>query len=463
MLSAIDDLDPAATLARVESVVDRRRAVEIEDLQLIARWADLHGDDPRRGPGGRRKWCGEDRLVEIGGDGTPLVRELSLPELAIARGCHTLALRAAMADALDLRHRLPQVWKVFLAGRCDAWVARKVAAMSRRLDRFQVALVDAAVAEAIGGESPSRVFRIAEAKIIEADPAGHRARLEAELRKRYVGCSATDEFGLRVVLARVEAGDAVWINAVVDQVADALAARPDLTPDLPADATKDELRAVAFGWLAHPADVLDLLEQHQREPHSEPPAKQKPRRQRPQAVVFVHLHQAALEGCTAGVARVEDVGPMLLERLARLLGHSRIDLKPVIDLNTGASVNAYEHPESMKERSHLRNPGEVFPHASRMSRKVDHDHPNPYDENGPPGQTRDDNDAPLGRTHHRSKTHLRYRVKQTALDQYRWITPHGLVRRVDRTGTHRSDLGEACSEAVDDALERLAAENRLTS
>lgn len=58
--------------------------------------------------------------------------------------------------------------------------------------------------------------------------------------------------------------------------------------------------------------------------------------------------------------------------------------------------------------------------------------------------------------HHRAKTHLRYRVKQTALDQYRWITPHGLVRRVDRTGTHRSDLGEACAEEVEAALERIA-------
>jgi hypothetical protein len=39
----------------------------------------------------------------------------------------------------------------------------------------------------------------------------------------------------------------------------------------------------------------------------------------------------------------------------------------------------------------------------------------------------------------------------------------GHERRDDRTGTHRSDLDEACSEAVDDALTRIAAENRPTS
>ena len=60
----------------------------------------------------------------------------------------------------------------------------------------QAALVDAAVAEALAGESPGRVLRIAEAKIIEADPNAHRARLEAELRKRFVSCAPTDEHGL---------------------------------------------------------------------------------------------------------------------------------------------------------------------------------------------------------------------------------------------------------------------------
>jgi len=100
MYIAIDELDPQATLARAELVVRRRRASELEDLLLVAHWADLHADDPRHEPGGRRTWSGEDRLVEIGGDGTPLVRELSLPELAIARGCHALAARAAIADVL---------------------------------------------------------------------------------------------------------------------------------------------------------------------------------------------------------------------------------------------------------------------------------------------------------------------------------------------------------------------------
>ena len=115
-----------------------------------------------------------------------------------------------------------------------------------------VDLVDAAVAEAIGGEAPGRVLAICEAKVIEADAAAHAARVEAQRRRRYVGLSRIDEFGLRHVIARVDAGDAVWIDAMVDRVADLIADRHP-------DAGRDELRSIALGWLARPAEVLQLL------------------------------------------------------------------------------------------------------------------------------------------------------------------------------------------------------------
>ena len=101
---------------------------------------------------------------------------------------------------------------------------------------------------------------------------------------------------------------------------------------------------------------------------------------------------------------------MLLEELAQLLGHARVTLAPVIDLATSVSVNGYEHPETVKDRTRLRTVGDVFPHARTISRKIDMDHPDPYDPHGPPGQTGDHNAAPLGRRHHRAKTHLAYRA-----------------------------------------------------
>ena len=141
--------------------------------------------------------------------------------------------------------------------------------------------------------------------------------------------------------------------------------------------------------------------------------------------------QGAVEGSTGGVARVEGIGPLLLEQVRALLGHTNVALKPVVDLADRVSVNAYEHPETVKERVHLRTLGEVFPYGRATGRRVDMDHPVPYDPLGPPGQTGDDNAGPLSRTPHRAKTHLGYRVTQTGLTEYVWSTPHGLHRLVE--------------------------------
>jgi hypothetical protein len=467
MFTPLDELDATQVLLAAQSMAERRRAIEVEDLQLLARWADLHGADPRRAPGGRRRWDdGGDRLVLVGGEGTPMVQELSLCELATARQVHSLRLRSMLADVLDLRHRLPRTWAVTEELGCDVWVARKVASLSRKLSEDAVHLVDLAVADAIAGESPGRVLELAEAKIIEADRAGHAARVEAERRRRFVGLSRTNEHGLRHVIAKIEAGDALWIDAIVDRVADLLASRPDLRPDLPADlesVTRDELRAVAFGWLARPEDLAELL-RHPEAPVADGDEK-RVRPVRTKAVVYVHLHQAALEGAVGGVARVEDLGPMLHQQVTRLLGHANVEVTPVRDLADQTRVNAYEHPEAVKQRAHLINVNEVFPHATRVSRKVDADHPVPWDPHGPPGQTGDHNIAPLGRTHHRAKTHLAYRLRQLGPGDYVWTTPHGLHRRVDATGTHVLDDLEVnqllFGDALERALERIAAEQGI--
>lgn len=469
LAAPVDDLDPGAVLAAAEATVRQRRAAELRDLLLVARWADLHAWDPQQGPGGRRWAEGANTLVQVGGEGTPLVQDLCLVELAVARGVHHLAARAATADVLDLRHRLPRTWAVVEALGCEAWVARRVARTSRHLDSSCVGIVDTAVAEAIGGESPARVLELAAAKVIEADRAAHAARLAEQLRRRFVGLGRADEHGLRHVVARVEAGAAVWIDAMVDRVADALATRPDLVPDLPVDhdghltAGKDELRAVALGWLAHPEDVVALLtdttdeatEEDADEAGSEARRVEPRRRARGKGrvVVYLHLHQAALDG-NAAVIRAEGLGPLLLEQVKRLVGHHAVDLHPVIDLAETLRVTAYEHPESVKERVHLRTAGEVFPHATSTSRRLDFDHCTDYDPHGPPGQTGDHNTGPLGRTNHRAKTHLAHTVRQTSLTSWQWTTPHGLRRRVDTAGTHHPPP----ASALESRFARLCAE-----
>jgi hypothetical protein len=330
-------------------------------------------------------------------------------------------------------------------------VARKVASLTRRLDPEAARLVDAAVAEALG-QGVGRVLLITEAKVMEADSETARAERAAGLRRRYVAVTPTGPDGLRTVISPVDPADGVWLDASVDRVADALDARRDLIPDLPVDCTRDELRSVALGWLAHPEDVVALLagELEPRGRGSE----------RSHAVVHVHLHQDSLEAAD-GVARVEELGPVLVEELAGLLGHARIKLAPVIDLASTTSVNGYQHPERVKARTHLRCVGEVFPHATSTSRRVDLDHPEPFDPHGPPGQTGDLNAAPLARRHHRAKTHLSYTNRQLGLGRYLWRTPHGLDRLVDATGTHLLDTAQALELAdpgwLDRAFDRIEA------
>ena len=69
----VSDLDASATLAAIEGALVVRRRAEARDLALAAHWADLHAADPTLGPGGRRAWNGQDRLVDFGGEGTPMV------------------------------------------------------------------------------------------------------------------------------------------------------------------------------------------------------------------------------------------------------------------------------------------------------------------------------------------------------------------------------------------------------
>ena len=408
----VRDLDAAATLAAARDSMRGRRQAEVHDLLVVAHWADLHSAPAPEDPDAPT--YARERMIQPGGDGTPSMREFALAELAWAKEVHHATLRSQVADILDLRHRLPRTFHVVTELGCEPWVARKVATITRHLDRDRVGLVDRAVAKAIAVESPAVVLELARAKTIEADPAHEAERLDVERRRRYVALSRADASGFRNVIARVTDGDAVWIDAMVDRVADILA----LTHGH--DHNRDELRSLAMGWLARPADLLKLLVTHSVPDGAEDSAPVwapahtaqtvahlaglTPRQLaafRPRAVVHVHLTDEALRS-RSGVARVEDLGPQLVVRLAELLGHADVRLQPVRDLNARIRVDQYEHPDGLKDHMWHLAGGDAFPFAPRASRAVvDHDHPTPYDTDGPPGQTGSHNSAPLRRTHHR--------------------------------------------------------------
>ena len=467
MIDDLHDLDAAGLLARASEAVQARRQAEVHDLEVLAQWAAVHSSDPTSGPDGAAARRLGNVLVQVGGDGTPGVQDFCLGEIALARGTGVMASRNALADVLDLQHRLPLTWAVCRRGDCELWVARRVAKLSRHLDADKVGLVDSALSRMIATEAAGRVLEVAEAKIIEADPALHDEKVEAERRARFARLGRTDEYGLRMLIARLDAGDAVAVEATLCRVAEIIAPRhPEAIPD--------ELRALAFAWLARPAELFALLLEHTT-PDAEPdpeldldldlvdadPAPAPMSRAlafpadlldalrdvnltplAPKGMLHVHLHEAALHGTTDGVARVEGFGPVTLTRLTELLARVDLKIQPVKDLSSRVRYTAYEHPESLRDQVHLVTGGDYWPYATSTSRNVDLDHPTAYDHGAagrepPPAQTGPHNSGPLGRRHHRWKTHGGYRSRQCGEGRYVWLTPHGLGFLVDHTGTHR--------------------------
>ncbi len=432
----LGDLDAAATLGVAEREVAERRGLGVHRLQLLQHWADLHSDDPRARPGAVPLSRGGDRLIQLGGDGSRQLCWAARDRLEV------VALRNHAAG-LDLRtgSRVKEL-------KVEPWVGQKVAAMTRELSREQVAIVDAAVADA-ADESAGRMLAIAEARTIEADLEGYRARLAEDAKRTGLWVSrpkpgdlvdVEGEPDTRRMSAKLPAADVVEADANVDDVADALAPHCDLDGDNPP--TRAELRAQTFTLLVTaPHAAASLLDGLDAPASADEPAPTLRKKQRRPATILVHVTDRVLAGDNDGVTRVEAMGPMLLEQVADLVQHRNITLQPVIDLNLGQSVNGYEHPTAVKLRTRLRMVYDVFPHSSsRATGRLDHDHATPYDPGGPPGQTGDHNDAPLTRYHHRAKTHDGYDVRQLGLGAYRWVTPHGLARVVTPRGTRKIEV-----------------------
>jgi hypothetical protein len=464
MTDTLSELDATGLLAAASGAVRERRLAEVHDLEVLAQWAAVHSTDPTEGPDGAQARRLGDVLVQLGGEGTPGVQDFCLGEIALARGTGVTATANALADVLDLQHRLPATWAIVRSGEAEVFIARRVARLTRHLPADRVGVVDTAVARIIAHEAGGRVLAVTEGKIIEADPALHDERVEAEKARRYVTSGRTDEYGLRTVIARIKAGDAVWVEATVQRVADILAPTHS-------GVGADELRAIAFGYLARPADLFQLLLEHTDDtlPGTDPAQPDEPDRPRsratafpadlldalrsldltpltPKAVLHVHLHEAALIGADA-VARVEGLGPTSVSALCALLGRTRLTVRPVRDLSSRVRSTAYEHPESLKEQVYLTTGGDYWPFATSTSRQVDYDHPTPYDDTGPPDpkrpQTGSHNSGPLGRRHHRWKTHAGFRSRQCGQGRYVWLSPHGLAFIVDHRGTRRIDRHHA--------------------
>ena len=72
----------------------------------------------------------------------------------------------------------------------------------------------------------------------------------------------------------------------------------------------------------------------------------------------------------------------------------------------------------------------MFPGCQVDARSCDLDHIEPYNPNGPPGQTSPSRLAALCRRHHRAKTSGLWRYFRLPTGGYQWTGPGGLTGRV---------------------------------
>ncbi|MFT4286856.1 HNH endonuclease signature motif containing protein, partial [Nocardioides sp.] len=78
----------------------------------------------------------------------------------------------------------------------------------------------------------------------------------------------------------------------------------------------------------------------------------------------------------------------------------------------------------------------VFPYCQRTAEACDMDHGQKWRKDGPPGQNRASNIAPLCRQHHRIKTHSTgWTYYQLSPGEYLWTSPHGYRFHTTRHGT----------------------------
>lgn len=141
--------DATTTLSQVTAAHRQIREQECKLLELAGHWADLHHPDSQAPA--ERTLPGAEQARQLDGEGTPEVLEFCVAELAACLETGYGSARSLMADAVDLRHRHPELWRLIRTGGVPSWKARKVAQATRHLSRSSAMHVDAAVARVIAG------------------------------------------------------------------------------------------------------------------------------------------------------------------------------------------------------------------------------------------------------------------------------------------------------------------------
>jgi hypothetical protein len=412
-------------LGVLRASVDRGEALI---LQRAVDWADLHpATEPEDEACPRRP-----RLVlsdagefppAVQDYDVPPVRWTAIPELAARLGLSTAAGQSMILEGLEIRHRLPRLWRAVQAGKVQVWRSRRIAQMTLGEHADVAGWVDEQITPVAQRVGVTTIDRLIDEAMLRLHPEERELRREEAREQRHVDIHSDGVAdGLSTIDIATDTIDALDFDAAIALIASKLAELGD-TDSL------DVRRAKAVGILADPEAALELLATSPSEGTPTPGA-----RPRKQIVLHVHLSEAAINGSEPVGRLANERRPVLAETIREWAGRAdaRVTVLPVIDLNQGAGVEQYEIPDRIKRRVELAMPTCAHPWCNRPAERCDKDHSVPYDAGGP---THTDNLAPLCRRHHRLKTLTAWTYETIAPATYLWTSPHGRRYLRDNTGT----------------------------
>jgi hypothetical protein len=415
---------PAEVLAAARAQRAAADAAEAQVLLAACTWADLHPPETLADAAWADDHC--DGEVLLAGEGAPAVAAYAVAEFAAALGMSTGAGYALVGEGLEMRHRLPRVWKRVMEGGLAPWRGRRIARATLALSSEAADYVDRQVAGFAHRIGPVQTDRLVETAMVRFQPelAAQRRRAAADGRHFDIDHGQVSYNGTSFVNGELDLADAQDLDAAIADMAGHLA-------HLGCEESLDVRRSLAAGELARRQLAFHL---------SDSAAPTTRRRTARKVVINVHMSVAAVNGAAGATARVESLGGLQLVTVDQVRdwcqsSHTRVTVQPVIDLADRVSVDAYEVPPDLKERVVLAHPTCVFPWCTRQSRRTDADHVIPY----PQGPTATDNLAPLCRHHHQHKTRARWRYRRLGPTTYLWTSPHRLMFLRDHTGTTALD------------------------
>ena len=269
MGKAIDDVSGSELLDHAASLAVTQHRCEVEILRAAVQHAYLH--DPDSLDPDESAKPGRERARRVGGAGTPEVAEFAAGELGARLGMSTISAWMLMADGLDIRHRLPQLWRRVEAGEVRVYLARLVARKSRDLTPERAAYVDERVTPYADGRLTwTRFQTVLDGAVAAADPeaTAERERKAAEQQVARPTRSQEHDHGLRGFYIRAPHATVAVFDAALQRIADILGDLGDTDdverrrvtallvlsrPDLAA-----ELIAAYQAWRDRPADPSEL-------------------------------------------------------------------------------------------------------------------------------------------------------------------------------------------------------------